>query len=182
MAYGSSLVWTTNSLKRGAAANRTFAVLRELTCGVSRFRQILLRQFLQPDFAVHRHEDVDHQCDQSLIGADIRGRFLAADVLLARGQRKHESALALLVDGLADQAARHLADVFFARRNDAAVGAAEAQRHAERLGFHGDDVSLRAVARRFRARPLPRSKPPASPRACGRFHRLPRRLQSCRKN
>ncbi len=124
------------------AAEQNLAVLRELARRISRLRQILLGQFLQPDFAVDRHEDVDHQRDQRLIGADIRSRLLAADVLLARRQRQHESAPALLVDGLADQPPGHLPHIFFARGDHAAVGTAESQRHAERLRLHGDHVGL----------------------------------------
>src|SRR5215472_19097609 len=88
------------------------AVLAELTGGVSGLREILLSQFLQSHFAVDSHKNVDHQRDQRLICADIRGGLLAPDVLLARGEREHESAFALLVDGLTHEASRHLADIF----------------------------------------------------------------------
>ena len=40
------------------------------------------------------------------VGADVAGRLLAADVLLARRQRQHEAALAVGIDGLAGEAAR----------------------------------------------------------------------------
>ena len=63
-------------------------------------------------------------------------------MLLAGGQGEDESALALLVDGLTDEASGHLADVFFARGDDAAVRTAESKRHAERLRLHGDNICL----------------------------------------
>ena len=46
------------------------------------------------------------------VRADVRGRLLAADVLLARREREHEAALALGIDRLADEPAGHLAHEF----------------------------------------------------------------------
>ena len=83
------------------------------------------------------------ESDQRLVGADVRGRLLAADVLLAGGERQHESALAVAVARLADQAAGNLAHELLARRHHAAVRSAESERHAERLRLHADDVGLR---------------------------------------
>ena len=55
----------------------------------------------------------------------------------------------------------------YSRRGDhPAIGAAEAERHTERLRFHGDDVSRSAAVRQFPTKPLPRLRPPAS-RLCG---------------
>ena len=104
--------------------------------------RLCVRQLLQPFAAVDRHEDAAHQRDQRLVGADVRGRLLAADVLLAGGEREHESALAVAVAGFADQAAGHLANELVARGDHAAVRAAVSQRHAERLRFHADDVGF----------------------------------------
>ncbi len=50
---------------------------------------------------------------------------------------------ALLVDGLAGEAAGHLAENFSLGGDDAAVRAAVAERDAEGLRFHGDDVGFR---------------------------------------
>ena len=106
------------------------------------FRQVVLRQILQTFLAVHGHEDADHERDQRLVGADVRRRLLAADVLLAGGKREHESALAVAVVSLADEAAGHLPHKLVARGHHAAVGAAKSERHAERLRFHADDIGL----------------------------------------
>ena len=56
---------------------------------------------------------------QAGIGADVRGRLLAADVLLARRERQHEAAPAFGVDRLADEPARHLPHEFLPRREQA---------------------------------------------------------------
>ena len=48
--------------------------------------QIVLGEFANAFLAVDRQEDGRHQRDQCLIGADVRGRLFAADVLLAGGQ------------------------------------------------------------------------------------------------
>ena len=92
--------------------------------------------------AVDRQEDGRHQGDQRLVGADVRGRLLAADVLLAGAERQDEAALAVAVLGLADEAARHLAEELFLAGDHAAVGSAESDGDAEALGFEGDDVGL----------------------------------------
>ena len=107
------------------AREQHFGMFAELVDGVSCLRQVLLRQFPQADLAVHSHKDVHHQRYQRLIGADVRSRFLAADVLLARCQRQHETALAVFVDGLAHQASWHLSYEFLFGGEHAAVGTAE---------------------------------------------------------
>ena len=63
-------------------------------------------------------------------------------MLLARGEGEDEAAVTVAVDGLADEAAGHLADVLLFRCNDTAERAAVAQCHAEGLRFHADDVGL----------------------------------------
>ena len=47
------------------------------------FGEVLLGQFAQPFLAVNGQEDRDHHGDERLVGADVRSRFFAADVLLA---------------------------------------------------------------------------------------------------
>ncbi len=68
-----------------------------------------LRQTLGPE---QRHVDRRRRHQQALVGADVRGRLGAADVLLARLQRQREAGLAVEVHGAADDAARHLAHEF----------------------------------------------------------------------
>jgi len=66
-----------------------------------RLGHVLFSQFTQALFAVDAHEDSSHQGDQRLIGADIRCRLLAADVLLAGGQRQTERAISVRIGGFA---------------------------------------------------------------------------------
>ena len=47
---------------------------------------------------------------ESLVGADVGGRFLAADVLFARGERQDEAAMACASVVWPGEAAGHLAD------------------------------------------------------------------------
>ena len=77
---------------------------------------------------------------ERFVGADVGGGLLAADVLLAGGEREHEAAVAGGVGGLSGEAPGHLAHEFFARGDHAHVRAAVAGRDAERLAFHRDDV------------------------------------------
>ena len=80
-----------------------------------------------------RHVDRRRRHQQTLVGADVRGRLAAANVLLARLQRQREAGLAVEIDRAPDDAARHLAHVFHARGHEAEVRSARGQRHAERL-------------------------------------------------
>ncbi len=84
---------------------------------------------------------------QRLRGADVRGRLLAADVLLARLQREHEAATAVDVDGLPGDPARHPAHVLGARREEAERGAAEVESVAERLALADADVDAERAGR-----------------------------------
>jgi hypothetical protein len=78
---------------------------------------------------VHRR----HHREQHLRGADVRGRLLAADVLLARLQREAVGGLPCASTVHADEAPGHAALQLVAHRHVAGVRAAEAHRHAEAL-------------------------------------------------
>src|SRR5687767_13738346 len=98
-----------------------------------------LRQLGEAGLAEQGEMDVERQRAQAGIGADVAGRLLAADMLLARGERQYPAALAVDIDGLAGEAAGHLADELVAGREQPDIGAAEAQWHAERLALRGHD-------------------------------------------
>ena len=104
--------------------------------------QVVLGQFAHALFAVNRQKDRRHQRHQRLIGADVRGRLLAADVLLPRSQRQNKSAIPCPIDRLPGQPSRHLAHILLLGRDHAAERTAIAERHAERLRLHGDNVGL----------------------------------------
>ena len=70
---------------------------------------------------------------ERLRGADVRGRALAADVLLAGLQREHEAAATLEVLGGAGDAAGHPAQVLLAGGEQAERRAPEVEPVAERL-------------------------------------------------
>jgi hypothetical protein len=74
---------------------------------------------------------------QGLVGADVAGGLLAADVLLAGTQGHDERALAVDVRGHADETAGDLADQGLAAGQDAEVRAAVRERDAQRLAFAG---------------------------------------------
>ncbi len=78
--------------------------------------------------------------DQRLRGADVVGRLLAADVLLARLEREDETAAAVDVGRLAGDAARHAADVLLGRAEESERRAAEVEAPAERLALPHRDV------------------------------------------
>ena len=84
---------------------------------------------------------------QRLRRADVVGRLLAADVLLAGLQREHEAAPAVGVGGLAGDPPGHPAQVLLGRGEEAERGAAEVEPVAERLALADRDVHP-ALARR----------------------------------
>src|SRR5262249_59945830 len=79
---------------------------------------------------------------ENLRGADVRGRLLAADVLLARLQGEPVSRLAAAIDGNADDAARKRALIDILGCDKGGVRTAVAHRHAETPG--GSDRDLRS--------------------------------------
>ena len=94
--------------------------------------------------------EVDHRPErvQRLGGADVVGRFLAADVLLAGLQREDEAAAAVDVLGLAGDPPRHAADLRLGRAEEAEGRAAEVESVAQRLPLAEGDVGA-ALARRL---------------------------------
>ncbi len=93
---------------------------------------------------VHRR----HVGEQRLRRADVRGRLLAADVLLAGLQRHAVGAMALGVDRDANQPPRRVPHELLARREEGGVRPAEPERHAEALRVADDDVGAELAGRR----------------------------------
>ena len=83
---------------------------------------------------------------QRLRGADVVGRLLAADVLLAGLQGEDEAAAAVDVVGFAGDPPRHPADQLLRAAEEAEGGAAEVEPVAERLPLAEGDVGA-ALAR-----------------------------------
>ena len=112
---------------------------------------------------------------QRLGGADVRGRLLAADVLLAGLQREHEAAAPVEVGGGARDAPGHPAQVLLARGEQAERRAPEVEPVAERLALADGHVDPALAGRREHAerdrvdlrddhRPVRRRPPNARPR------------------
>ncbi len=96
----------------------------------------------EPVFAEQREVHRKGESAQALIGADIRGRLFAADVLFAGGQGQDEPALAIGIHGFPAQAARHLPDVFFTAGEEAQMWPAERHGNTDGLRFAAHDVGL----------------------------------------
>ena len=88
-----------------------------------------------PAAAEPRQVDDAGERVQRLRGADVRGRLLAADVLLARLKREHEAAPPVDVAGLAGDPARHPPQVLLARGEEPERRPAEVEPVAERLAL-----------------------------------------------
>ena len=89
-----------------------------------------------------------HHREEDLRGADVGGRLLAPDVLLAGLQRQPVCGVAGGVDRDADEAARHLPLEAGPDRHVAGVRAAEAHRDAEPLAAPDGDVRAPLPRRR----------------------------------
>ena len=87
-----------------------------------------------------RHVDRRGEGQEGLVGADVAGGLVAADVLLARAQGHHERTLAVEVGGHAHEPAGDLADERVGRGQDAQVRAAVLRRDAQRLALPRRDV------------------------------------------
>src|SRR6185503_2670175 len=75
------------------------AVLQQQVTRVMTFFDIAFGKFTQPLFS---HRAKEHRCrerTESLIGADIRGGFFAANMLLARRECQHETSTTVVIDG-----------------------------------------------------------------------------------
>ena len=83
------------------------------------------------------------QGHESLIRADVAGGFFAADVLFAGLQGQHPAALAVAIDCLADEPARHLADVLLPAGQETQIGTAVGHRIAQALAL--GDGNVRAI-------------------------------------
>src|ERR1041384_5463861 len=83
-----------------------------------------------------------------MVGADVGGRLLAPDVLLAGCQRQYEAAPSLGVVGGAHQAPRELTDQLLAARDEADVRTAIAGRQSELLALADGDVGAVLARRR----------------------------------
>jgi hypothetical protein len=96
---------------------------------------------------IHRiHRDNVRQ--ERLRGADIRGRFLTADVLLARLQRHPVRRLAVRVDRHADDAPRHVAHGRLPGGEEGGMRPAESQRDTQPLRVAEDHVGAHFARRR----------------------------------
>ena len=106
------------------------------------------REAAQPGLAQQREMDREGEYAQPRICADIRGRLLAADVLLPRLQRQDVSRLPIDVGGLAHDAARHPADVLHPGRDDPEVGTPIVEMVPQDLPLGHRDVGTQLSGRR----------------------------------
>jgi len=100
----------------------------------------LRRDLAQSFFPEERHVDVARQRHQSLVRADVRRRFLTADVLLARRKSQTERAAPLGVPRLPHEPPGDLALMRRPAGQKPEKRAAVVHRDAERLGFAACDV------------------------------------------
>src|SRR5258708_6585668 len=82
-----------------------------------------------------------------MIRADVGGRALATDMLLASCERQAECAAAVAVASLADQPPGHLPKMRHSRRHESESRSAKLQWHAEALPLTDGDIDSE-VARR----------------------------------
>src|ERR1700691_5395738 len=82
-----------------------------------------------------------------MIGADVRSRAFAADVLLARVERKAESAAPVAIASLSHQPSRHLAQMRHSRCHEADAGSAILKRQPETLPLADGNIDAKFARR-----------------------------------
>ena len=100
-------------------------------CGLHRIGVVERRQIAQALFPQKRQVDAESERTQAGIGADVGCRFLAANMLFARRECQHKTALPLRVDRLATQASRHLAHKLFLAGKEPDIRPAKLQANAQ---------------------------------------------------
>src|SRR5438309_11941766 len=99
-----------------------------------------LRDLPQPSLAHVGHVGAGGERAERVVGADVRGRLLAPDVLLTRRQRQHESTPARGVEGAADEPTRQPPHELLAAGDEPDVPTAVAGREPKLLALPDCDV------------------------------------------
>ena len=139
--------FSVNSLKKLSLTKLDARDRRQPVRRLARARVVQGCELPQALLAKQGQVDGERERAQHRAGADVRGRLLAADMLLAGRKRQDEAALAFGVDSFAGEPARHLADMLLAAGEQADIGAAELQPDADRLAFANDDVRAHLARR-----------------------------------
>src|SRR5262247_4457182 len=105
------------------------------------------RQSRQSRLTEQRQMNRKGERAQSRIRADVAGRPFAADMLLACRQCQDPAAPAGCVDGLSDEAPRHLADEPIAGSEQPDMRSAEIERITKRLALRGNDIGAHLTRR-----------------------------------
>ncbi len=95
-----------------------------------------MKPFLPHGCQVHRRRD----SDQRLVGADVGGGFLAADVLLPGLEREDESSPSIPIEGHPHQSTWELPHVLLPAGQVSEIGPAVVQPCSQGLALAGDDV------------------------------------------
>ena len=124
---------------------------RDLLGGVVSLVIAQLGHRAQPALAHGRQVSPGGKGAEGLVGADVGGGPLAADVLLASRQGQDKAPPPLGVHRLADQSPRHLAHVFLPTGEEAKIRPAEIEGIAQRLPLAHHDVGPVFARRREQA-------------------------------
>ena len=131
---------TANSLRYGPGCSRSAPTAASAASSSAARLAPERRHVAQPVRADGREVDRGGQGEERLVGADVAGRLVAPDVLLARAHGHHEGALPVEVGGHPDEAPGDLADERVGRGQDPEVRPAVLRRDPERLALAGRDV------------------------------------------
>ena len=120
-----------NSLKKFSFKISTPATADSLSASWTALAWLTRASRRSPVSAEQRHMDREGERAQAGIGADVAGRLLAADMLLARRERQHEAAPSVGVDRLAARRPGIWRTILHTRREQPDIGAAEIERVAD---------------------------------------------------
>src|SRR5580693_8543723 len=112
---------------------------------------VSLSQVAQSGPSHQREIDRRRQRAQRMISADVGGRPLATNMLLARVERQAERAATVAIASLSNEPPRHLAQMRRARRHEADSRSPILQRQAETLTLTDGDIDAKLARRAQKA-------------------------------
>ena len=101
---------------------------------------IHLRQACEPGFAKQRHVNGERQGNQARVGANVRRRLFAANMLFARRQRQHKTTAVIGINSFAAQTTGHLTDELLLRGKEPHTRATKGCRASQRLPLTDNDI------------------------------------------
>src|SRR5205823_7856462 len=131
---------------RGKSLATASSLQQQISC-VMALPSIAFGQLAQTLFAHQAQKHCGRECTETMVRANVRGRALAPNVLLACGQGENKSPPSLVIDRLAHQAPRHVPQEPLAAGEQSQSWTTIAHRNPQALSFGYGDVHTKGPGR-----------------------------------